>query len=355
MSLNDKKFNITWSAKQLRKMFREGKISVRNIVQRSLVWEDMRKAALIHSMIEGYPIPPFYARRTEEKVYDFLDGKQRLTAISDYMDDAFALIGIDEITLDNGEMMDVNGLRFSQLPEEIQDRIKSYNFVIYYFDPITDEEIRTLFCKLNNGKPLSSKEKNIAYCRDIVKVSEIADHPIFKEILTAKGLESRKNIPMVMKIHMMLNNDFLENVSFESKDFNISIKEMNLSEDDKQIIKAVLDRYLEIFNAVKEREAKRVAKFICKKMGTEVHMISLMPFIKKSIEENVSVELMADWMKDIFCRFIGEDGKMDGEYFAVSPEYNAATQSGSAKTVNIVRRNDELEKAWDRFFEEDHQ
>lgn len=346
------KSSITWTARQFYKMHENGKIVTNNIVQRSLVWEQARKSNLIHSMIVGYPIPPFYARRTDGKVYDFLDGKQRLNAIIGFMNDDYSLSEIDPIPLKDEEAMDINNLKYSQLPEDIQEEIKGYNLNLVYFDGITDDQIRILFCKLNNGKPLSSKEKNIAYCSDIVKVSEIAEHPIFKEILSAKGLDSRKNVPMVMKIHLMLNSDFIENVSFESKDFNVSIREMDISEDERQTIKAVLDRYLEIYNAVKEREAKKVARFICKKMGTEVHMISLMPFIQKSIEEDVSTEVMADWMKNIFCRFIGEDGKMDGEYFAVSPEYNAASQSGSAKNVNIMRRNEELEKAWERFFED---
>lgn len=93
------KMNITWNAKQMVKMFQAEKISVRNIVQRSLVWEDTRKSELIHSMIEGYPVPPFYARRTDGKVYDFLDGKQRLNAISGFLNDEYSLRGISRSLL----------------------------------------------------------------------------------------------------------------------------------------------------------------------------------------------------------------------------------------------------------------
>ena len=348
------KMNITWNAKQMVKMFQAEKISVRNIVQRSLVWEDTRKSELIHSMIEGYPVPPFYARRTDGKVYDFLDGKQRLNAISGFLNDEYSLRGISEVTLDNGEMMDINGYKFSGLPEEIQDRVKDYSLTIYYYDGITDEEVRTLFCKLNNGKPLSAKEKNIAYCKDIVTVSDIGKHPIFSDILTQKGLDGRKQLPMVMKIFMMLNG-FIENVSFESKAFNEAMQDTKMTESQKEEIIGVLNRYHMLYNYVAEVEDKRMAKFIQKKMATEVHMISLMPFIKKSIEENIGHNLLIGFMKEIFCQNIGADGKIDGVYYVVSPEYDAACKSGSAKSANIIRRNDELQKAWDRYFAEDNQ
>ena len=75
MALN--KANITWTIKQIARMNELGKFRFDNVYQRSLVWEKMRKSGLIHSLIEGYPVPPLYARRVDGKTYDFLDGKQR--------------------------------------------------------------------------------------------------------------------------------------------------------------------------------------------------------------------------------------------------------------------------------------
>ena len=337
------KSSITWTLKQILKMVMAKKFTFDNVSQRSYVWEHNRKSNLIHSLIEGYPVPPLYARRVDGKVYDFLDGKQRINAVCGFMNNEYSLIGIADVELEDGSFMDINGMKFDDLPEELQDRIKDYTFVIQYFDDITDEQVRVLFCKLNNGKPLSAKEKNIAYCVDIMTVANIAEHEVFQKILTAKGLESRKNIPMVMKIHMMVN-DFIENASFESKDFNEVIQDTKLTDEQKEMILRVLDKFLAIYNEIPNRTNAKLAKTVMKKVGSETHFISLMPFMKKAIEEDVSDALMADFLIDAF-------GNPDG--VLVSAEYAEACKGGSAKNVNIKRRNDEIQKAWDRFFAPD--
>ena len=337
------KSSITWTLKQILKMLMSGKFRFDNASQRSYVWEQGRKSNLIHSLIEGYPVPPLYARRVDGKIYDFLDGKQRLNAVCGFMTNEYSLIGIADVELDDGTFIDINGMKFEDLPEELQDRIKDYTFVIQYFEDITDEQVRILFCKLNNGKPLSTKEKNIAYCVDLMTASSIGEHEIFQKILTAKGLETRKNIPMVMKIHMMVN-DFIENASFESKDFNEAIQNTKLTDEQKEMILRVLDKFLAIYNEIPNRTNAKLAKTVMKKVGSETHFISLMPFMKKAIEEDVDNMLMADFLIDAF-------GNPDG--VLVSADYAEACKGGSAKNVNIKRRNDEIQKAWDRFFAPD--
>ena len=341
MALN--KANITWTIKQIAKMNGLGRFRFDNVYQRSIVWEQARKSGLVHSLIEGYPVPPLYARRVDGKTYDFLDGKQRLNTVCEFLNNEFSLVGVADVELDDGSVLDINNMRYEDLPEELQDRIKDYNFVIYYYEDITDEQVRTLFCKLNNGKPLSAKEKNIAYCVDLMTVAEIAKHEVFQKILTAKGLESRKNIPMVMKIHMMVN-DFIENASFESRDFNEVIQDTKLTDAQKEMILRVLDKFLAVYNEIPNRTNTKLAKTVMKKIGSETHFISLMSFMKKAIEENISDMLMADFLIDAFG---------DPTGVLVSEEYAEACKGGSAKNVNIRRRNDEIQKRWDRFFAAD--
>lgn len=76
-----KKLNIQWNARQLAKMCMNGSITFDNAIQRGYVWDVKRKSLLIESMILGYPIPAFYSKRGENKVFDMLDGKQRSNAI----------------------------------------------------------------------------------------------------------------------------------------------------------------------------------------------------------------------------------------------------------------------------------
>jgi hypothetical protein len=146
------KSNMTWSCKQVAKMATNGTFEFDNIIQRSLVWEQVRKSNLIHSLIEGFPIPPFYAKRVDGKVYDFLDGKQRINAIQGYINGEYSLYDIPQITYTNDEgeevTEDFNGYKFDDLPEVIQDAIKDSHIVVYYFEDITDEQVQMMFGKL---------------------------------------------------------------------------------------------------------------------------------------------------------------------------------------------------------------
>ena len=43
---------------------------------------------------------------------------------------------------DDGNMEDISGMTFSQLPEWVQDRINEYSLTIYYYEDMTEQEIR---------------------------------------------------------------------------------------------------------------------------------------------------------------------------------------------------------------------
>ena len=87
---------IEWTARKLYKMTQRNEITFDNAVQRGLVWDSKKKSLLIHSMLSGYPIPPFYAAKNDDK-YDMLDGKQRINAIADFIAGKFELEGIPEV------------------------------------------------------------------------------------------------------------------------------------------------------------------------------------------------------------------------------------------------------------------
>lgn len=342
MALN--KANITWSCKQITKMAGNDTFRFDNIIQRSYVWEQSRKSNLIHSIIEGYPIPPFYARKVDGRVYDFLDGKQRINAIRGFMDNEYYLTDVPEVTYIDSEGVEhelsLEGLYYDKLPEEVQDTIKDYHVTIYYYEDITPEQVRMLFAKLNNGKPLSTKDRNIANCVDIATVSDIGKHELFTHMMTEKSLEARKQLPVVMKVWMMLNHD-IDDVSFMSKDFNEVMKETTMSDDERNEVVSVLDKIYAIYNALEEYDNAKVAKAVRKKMVSETHMISLVPWIKQAIDEETSDKLMGDFMVELF-----------GNDVIVSDSYSDACKGGSAKNVNIKRRHDEIEKVWDRFFDD---
>lgn len=84
--------------------------------QRRHRWDATRKSKLIESFIMNVPIPPIFLYESEYSVYEVMDGLQRLTAISQFYEDRFAL-------QDLAEWKELNGLKYSELPDQIRKGI----------------------------------------------------------------------------------------------------------------------------------------------------------------------------------------------------------------------------------------
>ena len=84
--------------------------------QRRHRWGIEKKSKLIESFIMNVPIPPVFLYEISFSEYEVMDGLQRLTAISQFYKDEFALEGLME-------WKELNGRRYSELPEQIQKGI----------------------------------------------------------------------------------------------------------------------------------------------------------------------------------------------------------------------------------------
>lgn len=313
---------------------KRGELSFENLVQRSYVWEDSRKSYLISSMILGYPVPPIYTARSG-KVYDVLDGQQRIKTIIAFLKDEFALTALAPIVCENEAgkpiVIDISGLKYSELPDVCRDAVDSYNFSIIYYNDISQEERVELFRRINNGKPLSTKERNVAYCNDVINAIELGKHPIFQEILTDKALANRNYITIVMKIWAMLNMD-IKDISFESKHFNELLQNTKMSSQQMAEIKNVLDYALDVWNEIE-------AKSIRTKFKGETHFVSLIPAMSKAFKAGISPAMFAQFVYDFFKN--------------PDRHYISCTRSKTGSTDSIMTRNDVLEDKYTLFFKED--
>lgn len=340
--------NISWSVKQASKMMDNRTLVTDNPFQRSIVWEKARGSLLIHSILYGFPIPVIWANKVsstqttdkgKEKVvnvYDVMDGKQRLTMLRRFLNDEYALEDIPPIMQD-GELVDINGCHFSELPEDMQDTINSCMLTVNYYDNMSDSQKRELFKRLNNGKALNTKQRAIANCTDLVSLSDLGNHEFFQKTYTEKRLDARAQLPVVMKIHMMLTED-VDTVSFETDDMNQAMADTVMSDLNKANVNAVLNKALDIYNVLDEKSQKTARR----KMAMETHLVSLVPFIKRAADEEIPDKLMADFIQSAF-----------GKKIPVSDVYSASSTKGSAKNGAVIRRHEEIQKAWDDFFRAD--
>lgn len=345
------KASIVWSAKQLKGMVVNGKINFDHIVQRSYVWERSRKSALIESMIIGYPIPPVFAKRVDEgtgkrgsNIYYIMDGKQRLSTIKEYLNDEFALTTLEPVSFMDDEIgeectADISDKKFSELPEALQNFLNTVTINVTYFDNLTKEEERELFKRLNAGKPLSTKSRLLASCKDIEGLLNIGSHKLFDEMMTDKARANKNQVALVMKVWCMMNQE-INDVCFESKVFNPMLEKTEISETEKLAMIEVFNLIVDTHETLVGRKEKKVAK----KLYTETHMVSLIPYFKKAVEDGIVSEMMADWLVEFF-------GTESGA--SVSELYNEAAGSGSAKSSNIIDRDDALSESFTEFFKAD--
>lgn len=328
-----KRANMNWSAKQIAKMIRKFTITFDNVVQRCLVWGKKRKSLFIHSLIAGYPIPPFYAARTE-KGYDMLDGKQRANTIADFLDDMFELVDIPdvEVETENGtEVINFSGMKFSELPESVKETICDYSLTVYYFEDITEDEIAEMFYRLNNGKPLSAFELSRVRAKSLADIREVGSHELFKNAMTQKALEKYTNEDIVVKSYILLHE---KEPSLENKVVKPMLESMELTDADKKQLNEVYDRIFAIHEMIEDKKIK-------KRLLTRTHLVSIIPTIWRSIEDGRSDREVMEW----FCSFF--DGKTKATN---SSTYNNFSGSGSGSKTAVVHRLDELRRSYDKHF-----
>ena len=336
-----KRANISWNARQLSKMIEKGSITFDSAVQRGLVWDNDRKSLLIHSMMTGFPIPAMYAAKdTETKILSMLDGKQRSNAISDFLHGRFTLSNVPEVILEDGTEVDVNGMYFSGLCEELQDIISNYSLTIYYFEDITDDEIAELFYRLNNGRALSNIERVRAVAKSFKTIQELKKHELFTTALTEKAFEKYVPDELVIKSYIMLTFD---KPCLDAKVTNPTMMNAVLTDQDINIMNGVFNRILNTYKTIvadDSPETGKLSKRIAKRLLTRTHMLSIMPIVKKSLIDRVPDDVFVLWVKNFFC-----GSKSATKY----DEYNSRCTAGSGHAETIKIRLDVIKKDYNKF------
>lgn len=330
-----RKSNIQWSVKTLVKMAKTNKISFDNAVQRGHCWDKARKSLLVHSVMLGYPIPAFYAAKINAEsgsVYDMLDGKQRSNALVEFLSDTLILDDLPELEYETEdgsvETIDVSGLKFSSLPETLQDVVSDYSLTVYYFDGITEDEITELFWRLNNGKPLSAIELTRVKTKSKSAIAALAKHELFHTILTDSAINKFTHEEIILKAVAMI---YCKNPSLDTKFIRNMTETMELSEQQVDEMNAVFDSMLNHIAALKERGNKKLLKTIT----TKTHFLTCCYIQHKANKDGTGQ--MLEWIERFFA------GSTTGA--SINDQYNAACKAGSSKMENVDDRM--VTASWD--------
>lgn len=322
---------------------KKGLIVFDNAVQRSLVWTPDKKSLLIDSVLCGIILPPMIGVKdtvtTEtgksKVIFDMIDGKQRSNALCEFLNDGFALEGVRNVILDDDELYNPNGKKFSELPDEIKDRISGTKLSITLYENVTDEEVADLFMRYNNGKPLSAIELTRVRSKELSTIQEVGKHELFDSALTKKAMARYTNEDIVIKADMMLRVP-REEVCLDNKAVRPYTENVHLGEEEINTLNSVFDYILETYTELTE-DADKATLRIAKKMLVRTHMISLVPFVKEAIDKEIPESKFGDWVMSFF------GGKID-------TTYTSNASSGSNHHAQIEKRRSVLEKSFNAFF-----
>ena len=149
-----------FSLQGLREMVDSEIIDLAPKYQRRERWDIKRQSQLIESFLLNIPVPPIYLSEEEYGVYSIIDGKQRITAVYDFLGNSFQLRGLESFAA-------INGCRFRDLPKTLQNALKVRPFlrVITLLKQSHPELKYEVFLRLNRGGiRLNNQEiRNVAF------------------------------------------------------------------------------------------------------------------------------------------------------------------------------------------------
>ena len=156
--------------------------------QRRERWEIQRQSELIESFLLNVPVPPIYLAEEEYGIYSIIDGKQRITAVADYLNNAFELKGLLAFP-------EINGTKFRDLPKSLQGalRIRPYLRVITLLKQSHPQLKYEVFIRLNRGGiQLNNQEiRNVAFRGRLNDaIYDCALHPLLRSALKIESPKS---------------------------------------------------------------------------------------------------------------------------------------------------------------------
>ncbi|REC41341.1 MULTISPECIES: DUF262 domain-containing protein [Chryseobacterium] len=164
--------------------------------QRRFRWDEARKSKLIESFLMNVPVPPIFLNEDDFGKYSVIDGKQRLSAISEFVTGKLNLKDLEVFK-------DLNGLNIFDLPIEFQNSLKiraTVRAIIILRQ--SDKDIKyEVFQRLNTGGvKLNAQEiRNSAFPSLLNdKILDLSENKNFHKVLGIKS-KAKSRIYQEMK------------------------------------------------------------------------------------------------------------------------------------------------------------
>lgn len=244
-------------------------------VQRNLRWSEEQKSELIESAILGYPIPPVYSLKSEDKQLWLYDGKQRLTTFISFANGEWPLTALPE--LEDVFGYDAEGKFFADLPKEFQELIEDTQVVIYQFEHLTEHQRDQLFKRLNSGTPLTNIEllRSVLGTANLEYIRELSETPFFQLVgMSDKQVDKFVHQELILQIIGLITGQLKDLSGDNLHEYAILLREKGteldghgekkfvagVSEEERAKIVGIFDYLYQAFAPIEEKKRNKVLK-----------------------------------------------------------------------------------------------
>lgn len=324
-----------YSVKSLSNMYHEEipEIDFNDDMQRGEVWNNIRKSLYIHSVLLKITDAqsPFIAGIRDlpngNKLLKIFDGKQRGTTLIRFLDGEFKLTGLTnepDIML-NGEPVRLQGKRFKDLPEKLQQWINDTTINVSVMENATPEQEALIFRRLNNGKNMTKFDIARSFKQGMKDINELQNHELFTIMYSERNLKALKQQEFIIRTWITL---FENEPNFSPSHIDETMKLLSIDPEQKEQIN---EYYNFIFKVYKILAVGKENSEIIKKMFKSVHFIGFVNYIDRFDNE----EQFAEWIK---------------LFFENAPEeYNSIVREHTTSPSNIKRRKEIIEASINDF------
>lgn len=212
--------------------------------QREYVWTQKQKSELIESVLMGIPIPIVYLFQTRDARIQVVDGRQRIGAVIDFMNDKFKLTELKIIK-------SIKGKKFIDLESIQQRKIEDYQIDTYLIQPPTPERVKfDIFDRVNRGgTKLNNQEmRNALYQGQSTKLlKELSELDSFKKAtndsIKPKQMKDRYIILRFIGFYLYFSKQ-LDDIEYKSNidDFLAEVMQY-LNKTDSKVIVELRDMF----------------------------------------------------------------------------------------------------------------
>lgn len=221
-------------------------IDLRPTYQRRDRWDRRKRSRLVESFLMNIPVPPIFLYERDYNEYEVIDGRQRLEALRGFLNNEYALQGLEF-------WAELDGLRFRGLPQVIQKGLtrRSLPAVVLMAETqdVSKSNIdvrRVLFDRLNTGGvKLNPQElRNALYSGPLNSLLiRLSADPVFTQIWGIPPHDPSLDVSVEPAEVLLKNSTYAQMADVELVLRFFALRDA-LTEDRSGSLRSILDKYM---------------------------------------------------------------------------------------------------------------